>query len=139
MAINKPPLKKVNILELIFFRYFRTVTNFEMPRADSEYPVEIFIKDPFRKSLSFKTPWIGRMYAYAHITKNMKELLKINDVDFENIRVHLYDWDKEFVLSIEEPKKARELQFSCDRNEVRVLLEWCVRVPEQRYRNDMED
>lgn len=138
MARNKMPIKKVNILELIFFRRFRTVNNFEMVHVPDEYPVEIFIKDAFRKSLSFKTPWIGKMCAYAHITKNMIALLEENDVDYKAMKVYLYDWDKQFVISIEEPKRMREVQFTCDRDDVRKLLEWCVRIPEQRHKNDME-
>ena len=138
MARNKMPIKKVNILELIFFRRFRTVDNFEMFHVPDEYPVEIFIKDPFRKSLSFKTPWIGKMCAYAHPTKNMIAFLEENDVDYKAMKVYLYDWDKQFVISIEEPKRMREVQFTCDRDDVRKLLEWCVRIPEQRHKNDME-
>lgn len=139
MALNKTPFEKINLFEYISPRHFRTVSNFEMHHVEKEYGVELFLKDKFRKKLSFKTPWLGQLYGYAFITNKMAELLKKNDIDYHNIKVNLNDWDNRFVLSITDPINMKEIQLSCEQIEVLELLEWCVKIPEQRIKNDVRD
>lgn len=126
----------LELLNLISFKKLRTVYSLEIPHALKEYPITFILKDPFRKTLNFKTMFHGRIYAYAFITDKFKELLLKNGFDYTKIMVDIADWDTQFVLSIEQDSK--ELQYYVSSLDVKYLLENCLRIPEQRDKNDMK-
>ncbi len=123
----------VELKELISYRWLRTVNDPLCEGSPNEYLIYIDIKDTFRKSLSFKTPYHGHLYAYAFLTSPLKELLNGDGFTFRGVRVDLADWDDKFVISFEE--NAKEAQFFCKVEDVKFLLENCIRIPEQRIIN----
>jgi hypothetical protein len=126
----------VNILDLIYYKRFRTVDSPMCVGCGCEYFVNIILKDSFRKKLKFKTPYHGQLFAYASLTTNMKKLMDDYNFDYKNVRVDLADWDERFLLSFEQDN--REAQFFCSSKDVKFILENCVRIPEERKKNDMK-
>lgn len=123
----------IEITKLISYNRLRTIDDPSCEGSSSEYLIYIDIKDAFRKSLSFKTPFHGHLFAYAVITPSMKEIFDEYGFTLKGVRVDLSDWDKQFVISLEE--NAKEVQFYCSRDDVKFLLEHCLRIPEQRISN----
>lgn len=123
----------VELKKLISYKWLRTVADPSCEGSPNEYLIYIDIKDPFRKSLSFKTPYHGHLYAYAFLTTPLKELLDSYGFTLSKVRVDLADWDDQFVISFEE--NAKEAQFFCSKDDVKFLLEKCIRIPEQRLIN----
>lgn len=133
---NRQNKESVDILSLISFKKLRTAESFEIPHALKEYPITFHLKDPFRRKLTFKTLFHGRIYAFAFITDEFNKFLTQRGFDYKQIMVDIADWDSRFVLSIED--KTHEMQFYIKSLDVKYLLENCLRIPEQRELNDME-
>lgn len=132
---NRQLKQKVDLLEFISFKKLRTVEDLDGAHALKEYPITFHLKDPFRKTLSFKTLFHGRIYAFAFITDAFDKFLKEKGFDYKDIMVDIADWDSVFVLSIEDNK--HEAQYFVLSTDVKYLLENCLRIPDQRELNDM--
>ncbi len=126
----------VNILDLIYYKRFRTVDSPACEGCGTEYFVNIILKDAFRKKLKFKTPYHGNLFAFANLTPGMQKLMQEYEFDHKKVRVDLADWDERFLLSFEQDH--REAQFFCNSKDVKFILENCVRIPEERKKNDMK-
>lgn len=133
---NRLDKESIDILKYISFKKMRTIDGFEIPHSIKEYPITFHLKDPFRRQLTFKTLFHGRIYAFAFITDEFDEFLLKRDFDYKNIMVDIADWDSKFVLSIED--KTHEMQFYVKSLDVKYLLENCLRIPDQREFNDMK-
>ena len=93
----------------------------------SEIPVEIHTKPPFTKSLSFNVGWDGMIYGFVRGKKDIAAKLgKIRDIS----KITVTDWDDRFLM-VFEGKKDEEMPFFVSDDDVRELLETCLRVPEQ--------
>ena len=119
----------VTLSDYIPSKLFRTVLPEQRhtPCGISEVPIEIQIKEPFAKTLSFWVPWDGLLYGFV---RRKKELLsKLGDVSAIKL-ISLEDWDDKFLLLFDCDKDG-EKPFFVSAESVRVLLENCRRVPEQ--------
>lgn len=123
----------VELRKLIKYEKLRTVDSPTCLGSQSEYLIYIDIKEDFRRMLNFSTPYHGRLYAYAYVTEALLKILSEYNFTLHGVRVDLADWDEQFVISFEE--EAREVQFFCSKNDVKFLLENCLRIPEQRFKN----
>lgn len=120
----------VGLAEYIPTKRFRTILPDQRhtPCGISELPVEIQLKKAFAKTLSFKVPWDGLLYGFVRGKKDIAE--KIGD--FAEIKhISLQDWESEFLLLFEGEDKGAEKAFFVSSNDVKELLENCLRVPEQ--------
>lgn len=124
----------VELRKLIHYKKFRTVDSPACIGSPNEYLIYIDIKDDFRKKLKFKTPYHGHLYAFAFVTEALLELLDEYNFTLHGVRVDLADWDDQFVISFEE--NAKEAQFFCSKDDVKFILENCLRIPEQRFGNN---
>ena len=130
---NRNLVGDVDILKLIDYRHFRTIDSTECVGSLSEYLIHIEMKDEFRQSLDFITPFHGNLYAYAFVTDTFDEILDKYGFTKDGLAVDLVDWDEAFVISFEQKKK--EIQLYCNKDAVRLILERCVRIPSQRISN----
>lgn len=120
----------VRLSEYIPAKRFRTILPEQRhtPCGISELPVEIQLKKAFSKTLSFKVPWDGLLYGFVRGKKDIAGTLG----DFSEIKhISLQDWDSEFLLLFEGEDKGTEKAFFVSGDDVRELLENCLRVPEQ--------
>ena len=121
--------KSVALGEFITPEKFRTILpeSRKVGGGVSEIPVEIHTKPPFTKSLSFHVGWDGIIYGYVRgkkeISAKLGETLKI-------AKITVTDWDDRFLMMFEGYEKE-EISFFVSSDEVRELLETCLRVPEQ--------
>lgn len=109
---------------------FRTILSEyrHMEGGITEIPVEIHMKPPFAKTLSFDVGWDGIVYGYVRGKKELKEQLG----EFSSLKlITLTDWDDRFMLLFEGIEENDEKPFFVTTDEVRALLENCRRVPEQ--------
>ena len=123
----------MSLTDFIPWKLFRTTLSEyrHYPPGVSEIFVEIQLKEPFAKSLSFDVPWDGLMYGYVRGKKEIVEKLG----DFSVIKlISLQDWDDRFLLLFENEDKSKEKPFFVSQDDVRELLENCRRVPEQASR-----
>lgn len=94
----------------------------------TEIPVEIHMKRPFAKKLSFNVEWDGILYGFVRgkkdITAKLGSMEKIT-------RITLSDWDDKFQLLFEGTSETEEQPFFVTPAEVLDLIENCRRVPEQ--------
>ena len=93
----------------------------------SEIPVEIHTKPPFTKSLSFNVGWDGIIYGYVRGKKEISAKLGGTPII---AKIAVTDWDDRFLM-VFEGNENEEIPFFVKSNEVRYLLENCLRVPEQ--------
>lgn len=116
---------------------FRTVENFDMHRAPSELCVELELNKLFMDKLSFSVPWDGKLYAY---TRPLPEFLILCEKSGINvglpITLYLQDWDKKFLLAIENSdcERCEESTFFVPSADVRELLENCCRIEGQKMK-----
>lgn len=123
----------VSLKDILPCDHFRTVESFRCLRAPSEIPVNITLKDRFRKTLSFPTEWDGIMYGYARYTERLTQLLVDSGIPATgDVLLSITDWDDKFDLSVEERSLKREASFFVTDADVRELLEGCCRIPAQR-------
>lgn len=93
----------------------------------SEIPVEIQTKPPFTKSLSFKVGWDGIIYGYVRGKKEISA--KLGGIP-TIVKITVTDWDDRFLM-VFEGNENEEIPFFVKSEEVRDLLENCLRVSEQ--------
>ncbi len=93
----------------------------------SEIPVEIHTKPPFTKSLSFKVGWDGIIYGYVRGKKEISAKLGGTPII---VKITVTDWDDRFLM-VFEGSENEEIPYFVKSDEVRELLENCLRVPEQ--------
>ena len=129
---NRNLVGDIEIHKLISYKWFRTVDDTECSGSPSEYLIHIDLKDEFRNSLSFKTPFHGNLYAYAFVTEEFNKVINTYNFTQNGVKVDLVDWDDRFVISFEE--NHVEVQFFCNKDDVRYILEHCIRTPEQRIK-----
>ena len=128
--MSKPYLE---LRDMIPADHFRTVVSFGAPKAPREIPVRIQMKDPFQRSLSFRTPWSGVIYGYIRCTDRLLELLGAYGLGrIQQLMAALSDWDTRFTIVFENQSIERELSFFVSNEDVRDLLENCCRIPAQR-------
>lgn len=123
----------VRLSDYIAVKRFRTILPEQRhtPCGVSELPVEIQLKKTFAKSLSFKVPWDGLLYGFVRGKKDIAEKLG----DFVAVKlISLQDWEHSFLLLFEGEDKGAEKAFFVSADDVRELLENCLRVPEQASR-----
>lgn len=108
---------------------FRTVLaqQREITAGLSEIPVEFELQKDFIKSLSFPVQWDGLMYGYYRGRKIIEE-----KVGAMIKRVVICDWNEKFVVIFEKDNGVEDPVFYVAPEDVRLLLEKCLRVPEQR-------
>ena len=93
----------------------------------SEIFVEIHTKPPFTKSLSFNVSWDGMIYGYVRGKKDIAAKLgRIRNIS----KITITDWDDRFLM-VFEGNKDEEVPLFVSNDDVRELLENCLRVPEQ--------
>jgi len=124
-------ISDAKLSDYISSQRFRTVTSkqFKLPCGISEIPVEIEVKQKFAESLSFKTSSSGIIYGFVRTNALLKELDTETDDNIQLISLH--DWDNKFLMVIETKSKG-ELAFNVLSEDVKELLENCVRIPEQK-------
>ena len=94
----------------------------------TEIPVEIHMKRPFAKKLSFTVEWDGIIYGFV---RGKKDIIARLDGMEKLSRITISDWDDKFQLLFEGTGKHTELPFFVTPAEVLDLIENCRRVPEQ--------
>jgi len=125
--------KVIDLIKLIPSNHFRTVESFAMRKVKSETNVEIDLKDNFMKSLNFKVPWDGKLYAYARNTEEFLKFLSENELTKEDLKtIYMQDWDNYFNLIFESTNSKREISYFVKKEEIKELLENCCRIPEQK-------
>lgn len=109
---------------------FRTILpeHRHMEGGITEIPVEIHMKRPFAKKLSFKTEWDGIIYGFVRGKKDI--IARLGSMK-KITRITLTDWDDKFQLLFEGTEQSEELPFFVTPDEVLDLIENCRRVPEQ--------
>ncbi len=126
--------KIVKLSDFIIKEKFRTImSNCRHVRGGvSEIPVEIQMKMPFAEKLSFYVPWDCVMYGFVRDKKNI-----FKDGSFNCTKISLSDWgDGRFQLMFESSKETDELVYFVESDDVRKLLEGCMRPQEQRIPKD---
>ncbi len=120
---------EVKLAEYIPAKLFRTILPEQrhFPCGISELPVEIQLKKEYAKTLSFEVPWDGTMYGFVRGKNDIA--LKLGNTAIKHISIQ--DWDDRFLLLFEGEDKGDEIPFFVSPDDVRELLENCLRVPEQ--------
>lgn len=110
---------------------FRTVLFQQSKKTGGvdEISVEVELKDKFMKTLSFPVPWDGKLYGYIRKNKLLTDITKTKKITM----ISLHDWDNNFLMLIERAEEKEEVPFLVTNEEVKNLLENCLRVPQQRY------
>ena len=125
----------IQLDDLIPIENFRTIDrkSKDVPCGISEIPIIININKDFARKLNFKTATSGKIYAFTR----MNEKLQVLDGTYtskdrggliKNIIIN--DWDERFILIIEMANNE-EKAFYIDSNEIKNLLENCLKAPEQ--------
>ena len=126
--------ERVSLFDFIEIARFRTVLHeqYDEPHGISEIPVEIEMKNKFAKTLSFHVPWDCLLYGFVRQNEKLKA---INQAEGEKAikLVSLHDWDKNFLMLIE--TKSGDKAFFVESEDVKKLLEGCMRPREQRTEN----
>lgn len=131
---------KVSVLEEFIKPYrFRTIEDFSYVKAPDEVKVQLFLKDDMRKSLSFKTPWSGELYAYCAVSEGFNKAILNKGFTLDDVTLTFSDWDQEYVLTLEIKGSKEELQYSVSKESIRLCLEKALRIPGQRVRNDIKE
>ena len=131
---------KVSVIEDFIIPYrFRTVEDFSFAKAPDEVSIHIFLKDEMRKSLSFKTPWSGELYAYCAVSKGFNTTILNKGFSLKDVTLTFSDWDQEYVITLEIKGSKEELQYSVSKESVRLCLEGGLRITQQRIRNDIKE
>ncbi len=131
MADSYKNAEQVTLSDYIPADKFRTVTSDcrHIGGGYSEIPVEIHMKPAFVKTLSFKVDWDGIVYGYVRSKREVSEKLG----GFPSLRlITISDWDGQFRMIFEGTEENNEKPFFVKPEEVRELLENCLRAPEQR-------
>ena len=116
--------------EYIPVEFFRTVL-FQQSKNTAgitEIPVEIELENKFMKTLAFPIPWDGKMYGYVRKNELLCEISKNKKITL----ISLHDWNDKFLMLIERAEEKEEVPFFVKSEEVKNLLENCMRVPQQR-------
>lgn len=133
MANERFQKNNIDLKKLIPSNHFRTVESFTMRKVKSETNVEIELKDSFMKSLNFKVPWDGKLYAYARHTEELLNFLAVNGLTKEELQtIYIQDWDNCFNIIFETNNSKKEISFFASKEDLKDLLENCCRIPEQR-------
>lgn len=135
MAASRTDRPKLALGDYLTAYRFRTVTSFQMQRAPCELRAELELGDTFMQSLSFQTPWDGKLYAYATPRAAFYALCRENGFEAGSATtLYFQDWDTKFLLAVETSTADRRqmLTFFLPPDDVRYLLENCCRIPEQR-------
>lgn len=107
---------------------FRTVMHeqYTQPHGLSETPVELELNEKFAASLSFKTPWDRWLYGFVRRGGLLEEINSEGEIS----SISLHDWDGRFLMIID--SKKGEQPYFVKSEEVKELLENCLRPPQQR-------
>lgn len=121
----------VELSDYIETNRFRTVLHeqYEEPHGITEIPVEIEMNEKFSKTLSFPVPWDRWLYGFVRENHILKSLNDANGGKSIKV-ISLHDWDKHFLMLIE--TETGEIANYIESDDVRLLLEGCLRPPEQR-------
>lgn len=93
------------------------------PCGYSEIFAEVDIKQDFAQKLSFDVPWDGELYGYL---RNKSKLYSKLGKDTA-VKVTLSDWDDKFAVIFEDKNGKEDPVFYVDPNEVKELLEKCMK------------
>jgi hypothetical protein len=130
MAYSNKNAEQAVLSDYIPAEKFRTILP-EYRRMEggySEIPVEIHMKPPFAKTLSFKVGWDEIVYGFVRDKKSI--LAKLGGMSEVKL-ITISDWDDCFMMIFEGSEDKDEKRLSVTPDEVRELLENCRRVPEQ--------
>ena len=99
---------------------------YTQPHGLSETPVELELNEKFAASLSFKTPWDRWLYGFVRRKGLLEEINSESGIS----SVSLHDWEGRFLMIID--TKKGEQPYFVKSEEVKELLENCLRPPQQR-------
>lgn len=98
----------------------------------NEVAVTITMKPSFAKELHFPVPWDGILYGVVRKPETLQKIGTDTDGIFWVKSISCNDWDDCFLLVLESDDVKQYRAFYISREEVRDLLEHCLRIPEQR-------
>ncbi len=134
MPVQRSARPYIDLPAVIPASHFRTVEGFEPEDLiRKETPVSLTLKKRFMKRLSFPLPWDGRVFAYVRWSPGFRSFCQENGLEPRDLRkLYLVDWDDRFMLILETQWADREMSFSVEPEQLRQLLENCMRIPAQR-------
>ena len=122
------------LAEILPADHFRTISQKvrnTVALTSNEVGVTITMKQPFAKTLRFPVPWDGILYGVARKTELLRQIGTDKEGYFWVTSITCNDWDDCFLLVLESADVLRYRAFYISADEVRELLEHCLRIPEQ--------
>jgi len=115
---------------------FRTVLvkQLSIPCGISELPVVIEFKQKFMEHLEFTASPSGYVYGYVRPNALLQEINHMGKQAKNINRITLHDWDEKFLMTIDTVEPPYEQAFYVQPDEVKELLNSCLRTPEQRVK-----
>ncbi len=126
--------KEVKLSEYIETSCFRTVLfdDYLMPCGVSEVRVEIEMKREFVASLSFPVNFNNKIFGFVRMNDKLREYSP-KDKPKQIKVIYINEWDESFAMVIE-LVDDKEVALFVSKEDVKNLLENCLRVPEQKSR-----